>query len=275
MESGEGGGNEGRFVTPQVPWLLYTMFRMSVTTIGVLCLYQMIQRSDDDDSDNGDDNNSDVVRIICDLAFQIFTTLPVGLELTVHLVRSAVHLSPRKDILGRVWYCYLLVTECLRFVFVGAISIGTLAVLPRVVTEHDNLVGFASAWCYLAYPIVSALFSCVKALIVRLSYFTGTGVPIPIFHDSKDDAPRKRFIPPYLHRTRSVPKDESLAHHAVFEKKMNGNINSKKSSWFVVVVLCVGGGYVTTRIVIIIIITVWDIVTIILLLMLLTSFLCI
>ena len=61
----------------------------------------------------------------------------------------------------------------------------------------------------------SALFSCVKALIVRLSYFTGTGVPIPIFHDSKDDAPQKRFIPPQMCRTKSVPDDDTPAHHVV------------------------------------------------------------
>ena len=93
MESGRGGGNEGRFVTPQVPWLLYTMFRMSITTIGVICLHYMV---------NVDDvTNSTMSILLLDLMFQVFTTLPVGLELTVHLVRSAVHLSPRKDILGR------------------------------------------------------------------------------------------------------------------------------------------------------------------------------
>jgi len=93
MESGRGGGNEGRFVTPQVPWLLYTMFRMSITTIGVICLHYMV---------NVDDvTNSTMSVLLLDLTFQVFTTLPVGLELTVHLVRSAVHLSPRKDILGR------------------------------------------------------------------------------------------------------------------------------------------------------------------------------
>ena len=93
MESGRGGGNEGRFVTPQVPWLLYTMFRMSITTIGVICLHYMV---------NVDDvTNSTMSVLLLDLAFQVFTTLPIGLELTVHLVRSAVHLSPRKDILGR------------------------------------------------------------------------------------------------------------------------------------------------------------------------------
>ena len=181
------------------------MFRMSVTTIGVICLHCMV---------HADDVSSSLHILLLDLMFQVFTTLPVGLELTVHLVRSAVHLSPRKEILGRVWYCYLLVTECLRFVFVGAISIGTLAILPRVVTENQNVLYYASAWCYFAYPIVSALFSCVQALIVRLSYATGTGVPIPIFHDSKDDAPQKRFIPPRMIRSSSVPIDDTPAHHA-------------------------------------------------------------
>jgi hypothetical protein len=52
-------------------------------------------------------------------------------------------------------------------------------------------------------------------LIVRLSYATGTGVPIPIFHDSKDDAPQKRFIPPQMCRTKSVPVDDTPAHHVV------------------------------------------------------------
>ena len=67
MESGRGGGNEGRFVTPQVPWLLYTMFRMSITTIGVICLHYMV---------NVDDvTNSTMSILLLDLMFQVFTTL--------------------------------------------------------------------------------------------------------------------------------------------------------------------------------------------------------
>ncbi|GAB5360623.1 hypothetical protein AAMO2058_000642900 [Amorphochlora amoebiformis] len=172
-----------RWISPQVPWFLYNFLRLVVHLIGCILLYHLetLRGISPDLRVEGWGFYENATVIV----YNLFTTIPVGLQVLVSLVRSAVRLTERKEKLGEMIYFFLLAKEVARAVISGGMAILMLALLPRIVWSFGCIV-IASFFVMTSYFLSDVVFNVSAQLIMRWLNSSGTGVPVAVFASQRE-----------------------------------------------------------------------------------------
>eukprot|EP00968_Pinguiococcus_pyrenoidosus_P013777 scaffold1247_cov251-Pinguiococcus_pyrenoidosus.AAC.13 len=198
------GKASGRFVSPQIPWALWSILRVTFAAAGSLTLLYMPQRNDvlsrecasfwgqqdripmaDANGEVPDDELYQLSALWLHVAYHVFCTVPVALQTEIHLVRAAVHLTEQRERLGHVAYYHLIAKEVSRAILVGGLATFLVAIMPQFV--HDTgLVGNARAVAMLAYTVIGLIYAGLVQLFMRAMRLLGYGVPVPIFKRIKE-----------------------------------------------------------------------------------------
>lgn len=169
--------SQGRWVSPQIAYLLWHLFRLVLQCLGAACLVGLAT------TPRG--ISPALWHGVLAAVFHLFSTFVVTAAVQVQLVRSAVNLTQRREVIGEIAYHYLMVKETMRAVVAGGICIGTIAMMPRLVWDTGYL-GLACALSMSMYGIMSVIFNVSHQLVVRALLRSGIGVPVPLFEDLRN-----------------------------------------------------------------------------------------
>ena len=167
-----------RWVSPQIAHYLWCLFRFALQLVGAafLCALRLL---------GGD--GSGVWHALGATLYHIFSTVPVAAQSHAQLVRTAVNLTQRRASLGQVTYDYLIVKESVRAIVVGGLSVGTIALMPRLVWD-TGCVRLAVCLSLAAYGLFSLIFNTACQLVVRGLLRARVGVPVPLFVDVRESS---------------------------------------------------------------------------------------
>lgn len=178
-----GSNKHGRFVTPQVPMMLWAGVRTALALVGAACL--MYLPSPAPGGAGSPVAQPGLLAALLQFVYHTFATVPVVLQTEVHLVRTAVHLTDQRTLLGTVEYHHLLMKEVGRAIFVGGFATGTVAAMPTMV-RNTGWRYTASFIALNAFVLCGLAYAVLTQFIIRALRRSGYGVPVPIFkHDGK------------------------------------------------------------------------------------------
>eukprot|EP00656_Telonema_subtile_P031826 TRINITY_DN3485_c0_g1_i2.p1 TRINITY_DN3485_c0_g1~~TRINITY_DN3485_c0_g1_i2.p1 ORF type:complete len:236 (+),score=48.25 TRINITY_DN3485_c0_g1_i2:105-812(+) len=155
-------GKSRSWQSPQVSYVFWNGFRMLASLIGIVFLYNMGMLCFDK---------------FCAqwplgalLGYHLFTSVPVLLQCTVHLVRSVYNLNSYRangsSVLSRDDYLHLLAKEVGRFVSVGAGTLAVIALMPTMIFDTGHVLG-ACFICTIAFLSWNLLFSIAAQSVTR------------------------------------------------------------------------------------------------------------
>jgi len=167
-----------RWISPQVPHMLWILFRWAIQLVGLFCLYLLTIVP----------SQCERAHFVIATGYHLFATVPVSLQVQVELVRLSVYLSSRREEIDVRDYHFLVLKETLRACLVLALAIGLVCMMPRLVWTTGRLrlaclislsgLGFANLVFNLCFQL------CTRALLATC------GVPILIFDDHRDPSGR-------------------------------------------------------------------------------------
>jgi len=169
--------SQGRWVSPQIAYLFWHLFRLVLQCIGAACLVGL--------ATTPTGISATLWHGVLAAVFHLFSTFVVTASVQVQLVRSAVNLTQRRQVIGEIAYHYLMVKETMRAVVAGGICIASIAMMPRLVWDTGYL-GLACALSLSMYGIMSVIFNVSHQLVVRALLRSGIGVPVPLFEDLRN-----------------------------------------------------------------------------------------
>lgn len=184
-----------RGVSPQVPMMLWEVFRVVVQLVGLGFLWNLGRvRGDCVDDCRAPNQMSPSPCINCAArsmslwCFHIFATFPVALQVVVHLMRSTVHLTQQRDTVGEAVYQHLLAKEAARAVFVGTIAVGSICVLPQRVMEVPDRLSQSVLVVLFVYLGANTAFSFLSQLFIRACLHSPFGVPVFLFNSARRES---------------------------------------------------------------------------------------
>mmetsp|Transcript_29965 Transcript_29965/g.87651 ORF Transcript_29965/g.87651 Transcript_29965/m.87651 type:complete len:397 (+) Transcript_29965:224-1414(+) len=166
-----------RWVSPQVPYLLWGLFRYGLQAIGVLCLWALATLPP----------HLATLRVLAEAGYHVFATTTLAFTIQAQCVRSAVNLTARRAELGLEAYNYLIVKEVVRACATGIVCVGGSALAPGVLRRTGRLDG-ACALAWLSYGVANLTFNVALQLVQALLTAVGRGVPVLMFDDQRKHA---------------------------------------------------------------------------------------
>lgn len=168
-------GADPRWVSPQVPHVLWILFRISLQLVGLGCLYVCAVAPAE----------SHRAHAVAATLFHLFSTIPIGAQVQIVAFRTCVNLTQRRALgeIDQEAFDYLMTKEGSRTVLVLIVAVGGVCQLPRLVWDFPSRFRLACALSMLALNLANIVFNCVQQALVRLLLATGVGVPVPRFDD--------------------------------------------------------------------------------------------
>ena len=168
--------DDARWVSPQVPHVLWILFRICLQLIGLVCLYACAVVP----------HENHRTHAVAATFFHIFSTVPVGAQVQITALRTFVNLTQRRTVgaLDQETFDYLMTKEGTRTVLVLALSVGGVCQLPRLVWDTGRLRS-ACILSMVAPNLANIVFNCVQQALMRLLLAAGAGVPVPRFDDTR------------------------------------------------------------------------------------------
>jgi len=220
-----------KWITPEVPMMLWSLFRICLGMIGVLCLFyirdhgshttfdicQTIIKTFTNENENNNNNNSEhderdhenvmienetmilqnnsnnmsdnigcSFQIALKPIFHFFVTIPIGLQLLIHLVRSTVHLTNKRLSLGEQSFHHLLAKEVGRSIVVGMFCLYTLSHIPNYVNETKTI--WISCFITLCgFTFANSFYGVLSRGSIEIFKRTIGGVPVVTFVEGVKD----------------------------------------------------------------------------------------
>ena len=149
-------------------------------------------------------------------SYHLLSTVPVGAQTQVILVRTCVNLKGRRarGSLAPRDYDYLMAVEVSRACFVMVLSVGCVCMMPRLVWD-TGCFRLACSLSMCSHSLAQYLYSSVQIALCRLLLALGVGVPVARFDDARDNATRaegdvaRRAAVAAAERTRSRTRTRS------------------------------------------------------------------
>jgi len=171
--------NRPTWVSPQVPYLFWNLFRYAMNCVGI---YFLVNNELPDRTDL----LSSVTRYnLFLIGYHTLVTVPVALQSVIGLMRSVMALTKKRerDLVTKEIFFHLLYKEFFRSVLAGGLACVCLGLLPRMIwdTQQKKLAG---ALCLVAYSLSNSLYSFSCFAAVRMLKLTAGGVVVPIYGSS-------------------------------------------------------------------------------------------
>ena len=163
-----------RWMSPQVSHNLWVLFRFTLQFIALFFLHAL----------HVTPHECERKHTAFATAFHLLSTIPVGAQLQIILIRCCVNLTQRRDAghISRADYDYLMVKEVSRACLVMGVSVGCLSLIPRLVWDTGRIKA-AMVLSLYAHSLAHLTYNAVQLGLCRLLLWLGVGVPVPRFDD--------------------------------------------------------------------------------------------
>jgi len=170
-------GGKKRWVSPQIPWVIYNLLRWCVQLIGCFFLYWLANLRHL--------HTWPLRATLIVFAYNMVSTVPVALQILVSLVRATVLLTEQRKKLGELAYFFLLSKEVARAVTAGGSTIAILALLPRLVWTEGWTCWTASWLLMTSYSTCDTIFNVSARFVTSRLNASGMGIPVAVFASTR------------------------------------------------------------------------------------------
>lgn len=166
-----------RWVSPQVPYLLWGLFRYSLQLVGIafLHVFAVVPPS------------YVRIRLLLESLYHFFSTVPLAFAIQAQCVRAVVNLTTRRRELGLCVYNFLVVKEVVRACLTGILCVGAAGLVPGFVRQSGR-VHLACVIAIFSFGAANLLFNVGSQVTTRCMIALGLGVPTLMFDDLRDTA---------------------------------------------------------------------------------------